>query len=645
MFGSPNDTNTLIFQNPINLGSNTGTISVTSGGASIDAQLAAGISGSGGLVINGNGVLQLAASNGYLGGTTVNGGILQLANSASLPGGTGATGGLGNLTMNGGIIDLDSTDFKMALGTGSGQVQLSNVAGFSASGGTRVLNFGGGTAQVTWGAGSFFNGGGTLAVGSNIATGTLAFQNPISLSQQSVNIAMFGGAATIDGQFTGVINGTGGVNITGNGAIEFTASNTYTGATVVGGGVLRLSNSGAIPGGLATTGGLSNLVFNGGVIELNAMNFTRGLGTAANQVQFLGSGGFSGYNPTGTGSSIVNIGGGSAGMAWGATSFVPSGQSLILGANTGNMTVVFQNPISIASYAGSIVTQNGSALVDAQLTGAISGSNGMTFGGNGTLELTTTNTYAGATTLAGGVLRLSSSFAFPGGIATTGGSGNLNIAGGVVELNSSNFTRGLGTGASNVQFSSSGGFSAYNPSGTGSRFVNLGGGSATVNWGATSFIPVGQSLILGSPSDNIMVDFQNPINTSPGTAMINVTDGSALVDARLSGVISGTGGLTVAGSGTLELTNTNTYTGTTLLTGGVLRLSSSNALPGGISNTGGLSNLVLSGGVIELNANSFSRGLGISVTQLQFTSGGGGLSVGRVAQRQSRRGRGHGDLG
>ena len=56
----------------------------------------------------------------------------------------------------------------------------------------------------------------------------------------------------------------------------------------------------------------------------------------------------------------------------------------------------------------------------------------------------------------------------------------------MIELAAGDFTRGLGTGASQVQFTGSGGFSAFG----GSRVVNLGGVSAPVTWGArTSCLP------------------------------------------------------------------------------------------------------------------------------------------------------------
>ena len=117
------------------------------------------------------------------------------------------------------------------------------------------------------------------------------------------------------------------------------------------------------------------------------------------------------------------------------------------------------------------------------------GTSGMTKSGSGTLELEWPNSYSGSTTVTGGVLRLCDPDALPGGTATVGGTSNLVLDGGVVELASGDFTRGLGTAASQVQFRpAGGGFSALG----GSRIVNLGGSSATLTWGSAAvFLPNG----------------------------------------------------------------------------------------------------------------------------------------------------------
>ena len=62
-----------------------------------------------------------------------------------------------------------------------------------------------------------------------------------------------------------------------------------------------------------------------------------------------------------------------------------------------------------------------------------------------------------------------------------------------------------------------------------------------------------------------------------GSIYNNVTDNAALIfnlssAYTMSGIISGTGSLTQAGSGTLILTNTNTYSGVTTVSAGTLQI-------------------------------------------------------------------------
>ena len=229
----------------------------------------------------------------------------------------------------------------------------------------------------------------------------------------------------------------------------------------------------------------------------------------------------------------------------------------------------------MASQTVQVAAGSGTAAVNARLSGVLSGSGGLTMIGYGTLELTASNTYTGPTTVSGIILRLSNSGALPGG-------SNLTLDGGVIELAAGDFTCNLGTGPGQVQFTSNGGgFSAVGAN----RIVNL-GNSAQLTWGSGSFLPNGAPLMLGTPSDDSTVDFQNPINLGSGPQTVLVASGLAAVDAELSGILSGSGGLTMAGNGTLVLSGTdNTYTGGTVVEGGILVLESNGALADGSSLT------------------------------------------------------------
>jgi len=623
--GSAGADSTLIFQNPVQLSSSTGTIQVTAGTAAVDAQLSGAISGTGtaGLTITGNGVLELTASNGYAGATTVSAATLRLSNSAALPGGTGSIGGTSNLVLDGSVVELAAGDFTRGVGMLPSQLHFTaNGGGFSAVGANRNVNLGGGSAQVTWGSASFLPIGAPLILGSAGDDSTVVFQNPISLASSTGTIQVRAGTAAVDARLTGTISGSGtaGLTKTGYGTLELTAGNTYTGATTVSGGALRLSNSGALPGGTTTSGGLSNLVLDGGVVELAAGDFTRGAGTAASQVQFTTNGG--GFSALGANRN-VNLGGAAAQLTW--SGLLPSGGPLILGSPGDDSTVTFQNPLVLDSPTGTVQVNSGAAPLDAQLAGALSGTGGLTKTGYGALDLTASNSYTGPTTVSAGILRLSNTAALPGGTASLGGTSNLVLDGGVIELASGNFARSIGTAAGQVQFTANGGgFGALG----GTRTVNLGGGSAQVAWGSSGFVPAGAALVLGAISSDSLVDFQNPINLTSSGGTVEADAGASLVNGRLSGLLSGAGGFTKIGFGTLELTANNTYSGATTVVSGVLRLSNSGALPGGTANTGGASNLVLDGGVVELASSDFTRSLGTGAAQVQFVGRGGFSAAG-----------------
>jgi autotransporter-associated beta strand protein len=381
-----------------------------------------------------------------------------------------------------------------------------------------------------------------------------------------------------------VSDGGGGFGLTTAGGARLTlaAANTYSGVTTLGGtAVVVLNHATALPGGIGTTGGTSGLTFAGGILGLGATDFTRSLGTGADQVQWTNSGGFAAFGAN----RVVNLGGSGATVMWNAGGFVPSTFALIFGYGNGSdtqdatHTVDFQNPVDLNGGTRTVTVNDGNgttnALIDAVMSGGIVNSTGtgaFTKNGGGTLSLTAAGTYTGQTYANGGVLLLNHANALPGGVGTTGGTSNLRIGGnGLVGLGTGDFTRELGTGVSQVQWTGGGGFAAFNAD----RVVNLGGAGATVTWATGSFVPNGSALYLGANSATHTVDFQNPIDLGSAVRTVEITNATAVaVDAIISGAISGTGGLTKNGDGTLALTATNSsYTGQTNLAVNVTMVS------------------------------------------------------------------------
>ncbi len=179
--------------------------------------------------------------------------------------------------------------------------------------------------------------------------------------------------------------------------------------------------------------------------------------------------------------------------------------------------------------------------------------------GTGTTILAGNNTYTGNTFVHGGVLRLNSANAVPGGIGATGGTSALIVEDGIIGLGAGNFNRPLGTGISEIQFSGNGGFAAYGAD----RTVNLGGGAVpdTLRFGNNGFVPDGSSLILGSRDATHKVIFANPIDLSAFSQAIRVENSSIAVEAELSGSLSGLGRLIKFGLGTLRLGVSNANLG------------------------------------------------------------------------------------
>jgi len=125
--------------------------------------------------------------------------------------------------------------------------------------------------------------------------------------------------------------------------------------------------------------------------------------------------------------------------------------------------------------------------------------------------------------------------------------------------------------------------------------LNLGGATGTVTWASGGFISEGKTLILSSPYANATLVFENPIALQARVREIREQNGSAAVDARLTGKISGysVAGLVKSGEGTLELTAQQDYRGTVSVIGGGLRLGADNVYAGGTNA------LALSGATLD----------------------------------------------
>jgi fibronectin-binding autotransporter adhesin len=374
----------------------------------------------------------------------------------------------------------------------------------------------------------------TYNVNNNIQLGTASSAGALTVGGAGTGTFVLGGI------ISELQSGGGSLIKTGTSAVSLTGANTYTGTTTLNGGRLNLNSATAIGTGPIVIGNGTTLGnTSGAAITLSTNNAQTWSG-----------------NFTFAGTNDLNLGTG----------------AVSLGAATRTVTVS-ANTLTIG---GEI---SGNAAV------------GLTKAGVGVLSLDAANTYTGVTTVGAGVLRLNNANALPGGVGASGGTSGLTFKGGVVGL-TSDFFRGIGTSASQVQWSAGGGWAAFGAD----RTVNLGGNEtpSTIVWGNTAANGgfSGHGLILGATAATHTVELLNGLDLgSAATRTVTVNKGTAAFDAKLSSTISGTSTLTKAGTGTLLITGNNTsYSGQTNISG-VLAIDNANALGSGtvqLNNGGSL---------------------------------------------------------
>ena len=487
----------------------------------------------------------------------------------------------------GGVINLQGGAKPGGLiQAGSGAVTITGATTFgcditvqSGAGALIIQPAGGATATYN---GAFF-GGGPITVNStgNVGIGGRASNYSGTMTLQSgVEVDLISPSGVV-GTINGVITGYGAVCQTGPGTTILSGTNTYTRGTAATDGALQADDGVGLP---AT----SFLNLAGGVLQSNsAVTFTRVIGT---------SGGTFGWGPTGGGFSAgggqmnVNIGGDGRVLTWGTNSATQIVGTLKLSSESANFQTIIQNPIDLNGTDRTIsVVDNPNSVSDyAIISGTVSNSTG-TAGlykvGNGQLCLVANNTYNGNTVISGGALVANDGIGLPA-------NSWMLLDGGVFQSHSNaSFTRSMGTSGATVAWSSNGGGFAANLT---PLTVNIYGDSRTLAWGTTVGTNIMGPLKLSSPLANNVVTFTNGLDLNGGARVVNVDDNLASTAdyAVLSGAIIGSAGssLTKTGAGQLVLSgaSSNTYSGTTTLSGGALTLNKPagyTAIPGPITMT------------------------------------------------------------
>lgn len=589
---------------------------------------------SGSLTKDGTGVLTLAGANTYSGTTTISAGTLQVGNA-------GTTGALGaGAVTNNSILSFNR----------SNALSVSNAIGGTGS----IKQIGAGTTTLT-GANTYSGGtlisSGTLAVGTNGKLGTGGVTNNSILGYSGTGIITE----------ANVISGTGSVSQSGTGTTILTATNTYSGGTAITAGAVQFTtadnfgtgtvtlNGGALRWASGNTLDLSNRISlgaSGGILDTNGNNVSLGSALGGSGGLTKTGDGILTLNAAPTSATSITVSGGT--LRPGAASILPAGvaytvlgttangtatldlngidlsvSSLTFGGTVGKLNVVntvatgaatltlggavtYTNSTGNANHAGTAAITGkldlGSAArtfsiadstktdTELNISAAISGTGGLIKTGTGALVLSgTNNTYSGDTVVSAGALRISS-------LSNLSSASNVQLNGGVIEL-SADVAIPSGTGPGQLQWTGSGGFSAYG----GNRTITLAGGAA-VAWAGSNFVPNASNLILSSTSSNSTITLTNDIDLAGATRTIAVGNGTAAIDAALSGVLSN-GSISVTGAGVLALTGLNTFTSTIAIPANVTLAVTQLANGGSASSLGAssnaASNLLITNGTLQ----------------------------------------------
>ena len=573
----------------VTLGANTLTLSNASAGA--NGTFGGAISGTGGLTLAA-GTETLTGANTYTGNTTISAGTLALS-------------GAGMIASSSGVIDNGTFDISASNAPGATITTLSGTGGVTLGANTLTLSNASAGANGTFGGAISGTGGLTLAAGTETLTGANTYTGNTTISAGTLALSGAGtiasssgvidngtfdisasnapgatittlsgtggvtlGANTLtlsnasagaNGTFGGAISGTGGLTLAA-GTETLTGANTYTGNTTISAGTLALSGAGTI----ASSSG----VIDNGTFDISASN-----APGATITTLSGTGGVTlGANTL----TLSNASAGANGTFGGAISgtgglTLAAGTETLTGANTytGNTTIGSGSTLVIGgagslgagSYAGNITdggTFEYSSSATQTLSGVISGAGALTQNGTGTLTLTGVNTYTGNTTIASGsTLQIGGSGSLGGGSYA----GTISDSGMFEYSSSANQTlSGVISGAGTLVKDTSA-TSTLTLTG-----ANTYTGLTTISAGTLQISGAG-SLGSGNYAGNI---------SNNGTF-----EYSSSATQRLSGVISGQGGLTKIGTGTLILTGANTYAGGTLLDVGTLGIGSNGALGAG----------------------------------------------------------------
>ena len=540
----------------------------------------------------------------------------------------GATAGDGTLrtAVSGGTLVLNNVNAAKVL-----TINAAVADNTSPSGLTKV-----GDGSVVLAAANTYTGATLVGSGTLDLTG--------SLTGSSISVS---GDAAISESSTGSIAGAVAVTLASSGTSTLAGNNNYSGVTSISNGVLNIQNAtalGTIDEGTTVASGTAlqiqgNLIVGAEALTLNG----NGIATTGALRSISGSNTWGGLITLGS-STRIHCDADTLTLDVDTGDAIAGSNSLVFGGN-GNITV--EDPIATG---GNTVTKEGTGTLTLKAANTFTNSVNVTAGALNIQNSNATGTIAGGVNVSSAaalqmqgdlVVGNEPLFLQGTGIANTGALRNLsgdNRWGGLISLAaatrfnsdagtltidvpSGNAIGGTGVAVKNppVIFGGSGNIIVADPisidtgtltkDGTGTLTltgVNVYSGATTIGGGILN-AKTAAALGNGSATNTLIFNGgalqAGGTISSPSPRGVTLTS-TGLIDTNdtavsIAGIMSGEGGLTKSGAGTLTLTGDNTYAGTTTVSDGMLVINgtqptatgdvsvSANATLGGTGTIGG----------------------------------------------------------